>query len=370
MYTEQDLVAVARRENNNKRKYLVVNPLQAKHVPVHPGKTMQLFLKLADILKKDYEGERLLLIGFAETATAIGAALAVELQSLYIQTTRENLEGVEYLYFSEVHSHAAQQRLSGNDMDAAALQADKIIFVEDEVTTGNTILNIIDILEKRYPDKFSFAVASLLNGMDKEAQECYAKRNIKLHYLLKTSHETFTELAEQYAGDGKYMPADGTKPAVFLEHIIQGAVNPRRLVTGAAYERACAGLWRQLSPILSKEDKRMLVLGTEEFMYPAIYVGVQLEAWGKDVFCHATTRSPIVVSSEAQYPLHVRYALQSLYEKERNTFVYDLQKYDCVIVITDAGKERPEGTATLINALKLAGNDRIHLVRWENEKFL
>ena len=37
MYTEQGVVRIARRENNNKRKYLVVNRLQGKHVPVKPG---------------------------------------------------------------------------------------------------------------------------------------------------------------------------------------------------------------------------------------------------------------------------------------------------------------------------------------------
>ena len=35
-----------------------------------------------------------------------------------------------------------------NDMDAMFHQVDRIVFVEDEVTTGNTILNIINILEK------------------------------------------------------------------------------------------------------------------------------------------------------------------------------------------------------------------------------
>ena len=36
MYTEKDLVAIAKRENNKKRNYLVVNRIQAKHVPVAP----------------------------------------------------------------------------------------------------------------------------------------------------------------------------------------------------------------------------------------------------------------------------------------------------------------------------------------------
>ena len=41
MYTEKDLIAVAGRENNKKRNYLIVNKLQAKHIPVNPEKTLE-----------------------------------------------------------------------------------------------------------------------------------------------------------------------------------------------------------------------------------------------------------------------------------------------------------------------------------------
>ena len=73
MYKEEDLVCVARRENNTKRSYLVVNRLQAKHIPAKPGRTLELFDQLAQLVKREYGNETLLLIGFAETATAIGA---------------------------------------------------------------------------------------------------------------------------------------------------------------------------------------------------------------------------------------------------------------------------------------------------------
>lgn len=99
MYTEQDLVRVARRENNRKRNYLVVNRLQGKHIPVKPGEALAMFRALADKLRGLYEKETLLVIGFAETATAIGAAVAAELGADYMQTTRELVPDAEYLYF-------------------------------------------------------------------------------------------------------------------------------------------------------------------------------------------------------------------------------------------------------------------------------
>lgn len=120
-----------------------------------------------------------------ETATAIGAEIAVCLGAKYIQTTREVIEGVEYLYFSEEHSHATEQKLVKDDIDAVIDDIDRIVFAEDEVTTGKTILNIIDRIEQYYPGKVKFSVASLLNGMSKEHLAQYEERKINLHYLVK-----------------------------------------------------------------------------------------------------------------------------------------------------------------------------------------
>ena len=60
-YSEQNLVKIAKRENNKKRSYLLVNPLQGKHMPVSPIKAMQLFDSLADKIKDRYKDEKILL---------------------------------------------------------------------------------------------------------------------------------------------------------------------------------------------------------------------------------------------------------------------------------------------------------------------
>lgn len=70
-YTKKDLVGIAKRENNAKRNYLVVNPLQGKHVPVSPTRALKLFASLAEELRDKYEGERLLLIGFADRKSVV-----------------------------------------------------------------------------------------------------------------------------------------------------------------------------------------------------------------------------------------------------------------------------------------------------------
>ncbi|MBT9775951.1 hypothetical protein GPL15_05470 [Clostridium sp. MCC353] len=366
MYTEKELAAVAKRENNNKRKYLVVNRYQAKHIPVSPSKSLEMFGALADQLKGKYDGENLLLVGFAETATAIGAALAVELNTCYMQTTRENIDGVEYLYFLEEHSHSTDQKIVKTDLDRIIDEIDRIIFVEDEVTTGNTILNIIKIIEKTYSKKLRFSIASLLNGMDQDAAKLYEDRDIPMHYLVKTSHDGYTRIADGFKGDGTYWGPDGQDRGLKVEETaVSGCVNARRLTDGTVYLSACEHLYRELETRLNiGTDQDILVLGTEEFMYPAIFTAKKLEEKGNRVKTHSTTRSPIAVSSEEEYPLHTRYELASLYDSQRRTFLYDIGTYDHVIILTDSVNEGSQGINTLVNAIYSCGSHKISLVRW------
>lgn len=373
MYTEQDLVRVAKRENNNKRKYLVVNRLQGKHIPVKPHEALVMFKALADTLKDRYANERLLLVGFAETATAIGAAVASELGAEYMQTTRESVAEAEYLYFSEEHSHASEQKLVKNDIDRVIGTIDRIIFIEDEVTTGKTILNIISILKKQYSENIQFSAASILNGMDAEALDAYQEHGIELFWLVKTSHAAYTEIAESYKGDGRYFVCTQesalTNPTVpksiiSLKQIkINEMMNARRVVSSLEYKQFCESLYQNISRRIDLEGiQKILVLGTEEFMYPALYAADRFEAQGRDVRFHATTRSPIAVSGEEGCPLHTRYELKSLYDKRRTTFIYDLIKYDMVVIISDAQGDITEGLDSLIRALALCGNENIIFV--------
>ena len=374
-YTEEQIVRIAKRENNNKRKYLVVNALQGKHIPVSGKQSLEMFNTLARKVREAYsEDEKLLLIGFCETATAIGCALAIHLRSYYMQTTRETIDNVNYLYFSEEHSHATEQKLAEEDIRSFIGYADRIIFVEDEITTGNTILNIIHLLEQKYRTEIKFSAASILNGMDEKSMEIYAQRNITLHYLVKTDHTKYTEIAETFSGDGRYYPCHTEMPEIFVEEYSFGDyLDTRRVEIAWKYRLLCELLWytlcdcKDLQEIFRKTGQKILVLGTEEFMYPSIYIACQLEKNGNEVKCHSTTRSPIAVSAEENYPLHERFSLVSLYDDSRQTFIYNLEQYDEVLIITDSTNKSRMGINSLANALAEKGNQKIRLIRWCNE---
>ena len=369
-YEEKDLVRIAGRENNKKRPYLVVNPLQGKHVPVAPSGAFTLFEALAEEVKRRFPGERLFLIGFAETATAIGAAVAASCHAPYMQTTREQAGNGEYLFFSEEHSHATEQRLVKEALEAGMRGADRLVFVEDELTTGRTIRNLAAVLRKTYPlQAFRFGAASLLNGMSAEATEECRAEGIAFCFLVKSDHAEYEKRALSYKGDGMRHPvSEFTGFEAYEEMRLSGAQDPRCLVAGEAYRDACKKLWERIERRFSvPRGSRILVLGTEECMYPALTAGYLWERAGCEVLCHATTRSPILPGREADSPLHVRYELESFYEKGRVTYIYELGAYDRVFVITDAKSGELRGERTLVSALWQAGNRQITIVRWQKE---
>ena len=125
---------IAKRFNNQKRTYLLVNPLQAKHIPVSPKASLGMMKALGDMLANKYPDTKLV-IGFAETATAIGAVVAESFSSkcVYIHTTRENVSGVvQWVQFMEEHSHATEQSLVGDNLSAWISATDSVVFVDDE----------------------------------------------------------------------------------------------------------------------------------------------------------------------------------------------------------------------------------------------
>ena len=70
-----------------------------------------------------------------------------------------------------------------------------------------------------------------------------------------------------------------------------------------------------------------------------------------------------MVFSDDTYPLKVRYELKSLYDKNRTTYIYNIESSDRVFIITDAQGSEETGKNSLINAL-MKKNSEVHLIRW------
>ena len=171
-YTADMVLRVAQRHRNEKRGYLLVNPLQGKHMPVAPSAALDMMAALGRRVAAQHPEARLV-IGFAETATAIGGIVAEELSPscTYIQTTREKPADVHrWIEFMEEHSHAPEQRLAADAPEEALAQTDTVVFVDDELSTGRTLCNIIVQMRAALPALRGkkLVAASLLNRLTEE----------------------------------------------------------------------------------------------------------------------------------------------------------------------------------------------------------
>lgn len=152
-YTSNNTLRIAKRFQNLKRPYLLVNPLQAKHIPVRPAAALDMMGTLGDLLARNYPETRLV-IGFAETATAIGAVVAERIapECVYVHTTREAFpEAGHWIEFLEEHSHAVEQKLRGDQLPEWLANTDCVILVDDEISTGKTLMNMVRELREQYP---------------------------------------------------------------------------------------------------------------------------------------------------------------------------------------------------------------------------
>ena len=61
--------------------------------------------------------------------------------------------------------------------------------------------------------------------------------------------------------------------------------------------------------------------------------------------------------------MKTRYELKSLYDKDRTTYLYNIESYDRVFIITDAAGGEEEGKNSLVGAIARKNNN-INLIRW------
>lgn len=371
-YTEKTTLRIAKRFNNTKRTYLLVNPLQAKHIPVTPSESLTMMRTLGKKLASKYPKTKLI-IGFAETATAIGAAVSESFPSncIYVHTTRENIPSVtQWIYFQEEHSHATEQKITGDYMRGWISKTDTIIFVDDEISTGKTLRNIIEQLRAAYPEMKSkkIVAASLLNRLSNDDELLISSSGITCEYLVKLAPEDYSEkvesikicealTAEPYDLNLKYQ-------ALFCDNFH----DPRLGVSVGSYKKSCENMAETfLVQFVSRipQNSSILVLGTEECMYPALRLAETLELMGYNynVRCHATTRSPIGISAEENYPITSGFKLRSFFEKERETYIYNLDSYDSVIVVSDTTLKDFDAMESLCGALPNKGYCQIYYMQ-------
>lgn len=345
----EDVIKMAKRHNNPKRDFLFVNTLLGKHIAVQGRDALMMHRALGDKVyelfkEKGWENKKVLLVGFAETATAL--AQNIMFYSLrfkekfplnivgYTQTTREELPSNRYtnIAFEEKHSHATEQKLYFDK----ELDYDVVLFIEDEITTGNTILNFISQFEKHQSGK-DYAVASILNWQNDKDAKTFSEKGVEVAFLVRGKMKT--ELPSFSIKEGKeydlYQDEVSYKANLSLRN------NPRLPMTVEEFSEYVTfgdNKDKEFSKLISLKDskKKTLIIGTEENMFVPIFFAIIIDADVK-----ATTRSPIESSLENGYPISSRLKLNSAYESGRVTYLYDMDLGDYEQFVIFVEEESP-----------------------------
>ena len=365
----EDVVKMAKRHNNPKRDFLFVNTLLGKHIAVSGVDAIEMHQSLGDevyqlFLRKDWVDKKVLLVGFAETATALAQSLmfyALHYKDkfplnvvAYTQTTRENVAENDFINisFEEEHSHATTQKLYFEPN----LDYDVVLFVEDEITTGNTILNFITQFEK-YQSGKQYAVASILNWQNDADEQKFVEKGVETAYLVRGKIKE--ELPQFSISEGHTLDLFDEDAQYELE--LSATNNPRLPMTMSDFEKyeyfgnIEGKILKKILAIRPTKPKvlvigneenvslptkpKVLVIGTEENMFLPTVLASMLNADVK-----ATTRSPIEPSPIAGYPISSRTILNSAYEGKRTTYLYnmefeDLKKYHQFVLFIEEENE-------------------------------
>ena len=243
--------------------------------------------------------------------------------------------------------------------------------MDDEFSTGRTLINMVQQLRERYPrlGERRLAAASILSRVSPENQARLAEAGIACECLVRLEHQDYERMVTGIPVKEAAPPAQGPLPDLRTLYTAEPLPDPRRGVAVGCYTDCCRAAADELLSRLREElpdQGALLVLGTEECMYPALTVGSLAEQTGlcATVRCHATTRSPIGICPDSAYPIRNGVLLPSFYGGDRKTYLYDLAAYDAALVVTDA-PAAVDGTACtrLAAALGQLGCPRLYLCR-------
>lgn len=106
--------------------------------------------------------EPAVVLSYAETATALGQCVADELGAVHLHSTRRAVPGYTSVAgFEEEHSHATSHLLLPRDPELLAADG-ALVLVDDELSTGRTVLNTIAALHRRWPRR-RYVLAALVD---------------------------------------------------------------------------------------------------------------------------------------------------------------------------------------------------------------
>lgn len=324
-----------------------------------------------------------LFIGFAETATALGNSVFSQFKGnniYYIHTTRDEIHEYSSVFnFEEEHSHATSHFCYPLKSDILK-EYKRIVLVDDEITTGKTALNLIRSINNKFKNK-EYVVVSILDWRRKEHIEEYKKLEKELGIVIKEVSLLDGEaICNSAAIDGLEIFYENEKikeqyPKRLLVKSYKFSFGDstnltRKLTTGESVsykyidlsgrfgitekdliqiDRCASSMVNQLGVL----DEKLIVLGTEEFMYIPMIIASKIEG----AKYQSTTRSPIYANSSEEYGVQYAARFKSPFDKGVTNYIYNVGSgmYNEVLFITEReiGEESKEELIKLFYSLEI-----------------
>ncbi|MET8882219.1 phosphoribosyltransferase [Streptomyces rubiginosohelvolus] len=381
----RELLGLALRRNP-KRAHLLVSNVLGKHVPQRPSVVYGAGYGLGERVRAllgEEEARRAVVLGYAETATGLGHAVADGLRDApYLHSTRRPVAGVRQAGgFEEAHSHATSHLLLPEDPEllAQGAEASTLVLVDDEFSTGNTVLNTIRALHEPHPrDRYVIvALVDMRSPADRDRLTAFAAEIGARVDLVTRSTGTVTlpdgvlergqalvaaqeaeqaeEAREASASAPPSVPAPAPVTRVDLAWPAGVPDGGRHGFTPAhrsALEAALPGMAERIADALGggARQGRVLVLGFEELMYAPLRLGTALEeTLGADteVRYSTTTRSPVLAVDDPGYAIRTRLvfpAHDTPADGPGDRYAYNVAgaNFDAVVAVVDSTADTPE----------------------------
>lgn len=352
---------IAKRDGNPLRDYLIVNKNQSKHYPSDPRETYLRCAEMGAELLKLCPSGKCLAVVFSETAVGIGALAASVLgeRCLLISTTREELpDFCECVTFCEAHSHAPLHKLRVRDINLAELE--HVFIIDDELTTGNTVKALAEKIIAKFPEKLDvddLKISAHAFAASRESVSALEKIGVRAFAKYIYDELPNTKFPEEFSADE---PERLKAPEKIIE--LNSLLDIRLGVNCKRYFDECEALCKAALEELGEtllQAKSVEIIGTEELCLPPILLGKMLAERGVEARVHGVTRSPVLPSGAADYPIKKRSVMPSLYDGARTVYLYNSEKCDVSIIMTDAPKICDENLRRLCGA---CGGERVVVV--------
>ncbi|MFF0135004.1 phosphoribosyltransferase [Streptomyces sp. NPDC005227] len=355
---------------NPKRAHLLVSNVLGKHVPQSPsvvhGQGVALGRRVRDLLGTE-EAREAVVLGYAETATGLGHSVADGVGvAPYLHSTRRPVPGVARAGgFEEAHSHATSHLLLPEHPDLLAGPG-PLILVDDEFSTGNTVLNTIRDLHERYPRERYVVVALVdmrseadLARFDRFAAGIGARVDLiaaasgtvrlpegvlEKGQALVAEHERRASDAPATQSAGRALRVDLGWPRGLPDGGRHGFTPGQRIRLDGALPAMAA----RLAEALPDDVGRVLVLGFEELMYAPLRLARELEqVVPAEVRFSTTTRSPVLALDDPGYAIRSRIVFPAHDHPDDGPgprFAYNVAGggFDAVVAVVDSTADTPE----------------------------